>query len=57
MAKAGDMQAASLLANRLAPVSMSVGPVVELDIDPDLSPIQRMQAITAATLAGMISPN
>ena len=57
MAKAGDMQAATLLANRLAPVPKSVGPVVELDIDPDLSPFDRMQAITAAALAGLISPD
>ena len=57
MAKAGDMQAATLLANRLAPVPKSVGPVVELDIDADLSPVQRMQAITAAALAGEVSPD
>jgi hypothetical protein len=57
MAKAGDMQAATLLANRLAPVPKSVGPVVELDIGPDLSPVQRMQAITAAALAGEVSPD
>ena len=57
-AKAGDMQAASLLASRLTPAPRSVGPTIEgLDIDPGLPPAGRMKAIGMATMAGEISPD
>ena len=40
-AKAGDMQAVTILANRVAPVPKSVGPAIQLDIDPTLNPAGR----------------
>lgn len=51
------MQAATLLASRLTPAPRSVGPVVELEINPSLSPAERMKAVSAATMAGEISPD
>lgn len=56
-AKAGDMQAVTILANRVAPVPKAVGPAIQLDIDPSLNPAERLRAITAATLAGEVSPD
>jgi hypothetical protein len=56
-ARAGDMQAVQILANRVAPVPKAVGPAVQLDIDPDQNPADRLRAVMAATLGGEISPD
>lgn len=57
LAKAGDMSAAQFLANRLAPAPKAVAPVIEIDVDGDLSAAERVRAIVGAAMEGRISPD
>ena len=57
LAKAGDMSATQFLANRLAPAPKAVAPVIEIDVDGDLSAAERVRAIVGAAMEGRISPD
>ena len=56
-AKAGDMQAAKIVMDRLCPALKSTAQPVHLAIPDDASPLTIANAIISATASGMLSPD
>ena len=56
-AKAGDMQAAKIVMDRLCPALKSTAQPVHLAIPDDASPLTVAKAIISATASGMLAPD